>query len=124
MAEHVHAETLPLFPAESGAGGVMPMDSSVAAAAVGPAPANALGSGMSQRRLPAGEDFDLHLLALAEAHGVGIQSLRALIDHYGDLSAVWEDDPEHLQQVLHDRRIPEAASVAADVAARRAELLA
>lgn len=57
-------------------------------------------------------EFDLHFLALAQVHGVGLQALRALIQAYGDLKQVWSDDPERIAAVLAAARVRGSGHVA------------
>jgi DNA protecting protein DprA len=61
------------------------------------------------------QDFDLHLLALGRVRGIGVKTLRALIDHYGDLRSVWEETPSALHAVLHQAKVRDSAAVAAQI---------
>jgi DNA protecting protein DprA len=52
------------------------------------------------------------LLALGSVRGIGVQSLRFLVDHYGDLSKVWEDDVTQLEKVLQSAHLPDSRKLA------------
>lgn len=69
-------------------------------------------------------DFDLHLLALAQVRGVGLHALRALILHYGNLEAVWDDDPAEITDVLVAARVRGGAHVADAIKIEGRHLLA
>jgi DNA protecting protein DprA len=68
-------------------------------------------------------EFGLHLLALAQVRGVGVQALRALIRHYGNLELVWLDDPKHVAAVLHDARLQNGLHLADVIRLEHRQLL-
>lgn len=68
-------------------------------------------------------DFDLHALALASVRGVGVQVLRGLIDHYGDLRLIWDDDTPSIRDALALAKARESASIATHIASHRNQLL-
>ena len=69
-------------------------------------------------------EFDLHFLALAQVHGVGLQALRALIQAYGDLQQVWSDDPGRIAEVLTAARVRGSGHIADAVKIEGRQLLA
>jgi DNA processing protein len=58
-------------------------------------------------------DFDVSLLALSKVRGVGLKTLRALYEHFTDLSRVWQMDHESLANLLQQLRVKDACIVAA-----------
>jgi len=70
------------------------------------------------------EENTVHLLALADIHGVGFATVRALFEAYGgDLSRVWDADGEELFDHLRRARIPQPMPVIEQIRKRRAALL-
>ncbi len=68
-------------------------------------------------------EFPMHFLALAQARGLGMQALRALVMHFGDLARVWEAAPSELGEVLHAARVPAASQLAGAIRDQRLALL-
>jgi DNA protecting protein DprA len=68
--------------------------------------------------------FDVHLLALAHVHGVGMHALRALIRGYGNLARVWRDDPARIAEILSHARVPGSAQIATAIAIDGRQLIA
>jgi DNA protecting protein DprA len=68
-------------------------------------------------------DFDLYFLALSQLRGLGVNSIRALIDHYEDLSDVWRDSPKNIRSVLAGARVPNSEALAQQVRSDQPKLL-
>src|SRR5207244_2319361 len=51
------------------------------------------------------KNFGLYLLALGSLRGVGIATLRRLIEHYGNLDRIWDDDERKIYQLLTEARV-------------------
>ena len=103
-AESLATRPLPLFEDAADIRSPSPPESSTI-----PSPSGEVASS----QLPATtREFDLHFLALAQVHGVGLQALRALILAYGDLEQVWSDDPGRIAEVLTAARVRGSGHVA------------
>lgn len=77
------------------------------------------------RPVPASDPFEFgrHLLALAGIRGIGFHTLQALLKHYGDLRALWEDDTPSIRDTLARAKVRDASTIASYFAANRARLL-
>jgi DNA protecting protein DprA len=61
------------------------------------------------------EDFARSLIALGRVHGLGVQGIRALLQHYGRLQHVWTGDVTATRDVLARARVREAGDVAVSI---------
>jgi DNA protecting protein DprA len=69
------------------------------------------------------KNFGVHLLALGKVPGIGINTLKALIDHYKDISHVWEDEETSVTEILKKGRLRNAQFVAQTLKAQQTELI-
>lgn len=69
-------------------------------------------------------DYSRHFLALASVRGLGVQALRALVLHFGDLRLAWDSDPAMVSGVFRIARVPAPEALAETLVERSAELLA
>jgi DNA protecting protein DprA len=69
--------------------------------------------------------FGQSLLALDDIKGLGRQGLRALVKVFGDdLGKVWRADPNRLQKLLEEARVPSSEGIAEDIAKKQGPYLA
>jgi DNA protecting protein DprA len=68
-------------------------------------------------------DFARYLLALGRVKGIGIRTLRLLMDHYGDLAHVWDDDVPAIRDLLARAKVADSRSVATLIKSSRHRLL-
>lgn len=68
-------------------------------------------------------DFDIALLALGRVRGIGIKTLRFLIEHYGNLNRVWQEDPFALNEILRRARVKDSATTAKKILSESDALL-
>lgn len=80
----------------------------------------------SQRTAPLSpfRDFDISLLALSHVRGVGLKTLRALYEHFDDLSAVWSTPLDELVATLQQLKIKDSAAIAATIVSEQEALRA
>src|SRR4051812_17183447 len=67
-------------------------------------------NGSTQRATPPGpvmesHDFDVNLLALASINGIGHKTLRKLVDHFGDLERIWQEDTPIVRDLLAEAHV-------------------
>lgn len=60
-------------------------------------------------------EFDASLLALSKVRGVGLKTLRALYEHFTDLSQIWRSDVGSLADLLHQLRVKGARTIATTI---------
>lgn len=69
------------------------------------------------------DEFERLFLALAQTRGVGVQALRALLDHFGDVGSAWEGDSREVAKALADAKVPGSDSIATVLKVERPVLL-
>ncbi|NTU84316.1 MAG: hypothetical protein HGA45_33970, partial [Chloroflexales bacterium] len=81
---------------------------------------------LSQRTAPLSpfRDFDISLLALSQVRGVGLKTLRALYEHFTDLSTVWATPLDELAATLQRLKVKDSATIAATIVGEQEALRA
>lgn len=69
------------------------------------------------------EDFGVHLLALGRVRGIGIKTLRVLVEKLGQLKDIWELDELSIRDIFAQARVAGGGEIAQFICAQRARLL-
>lgn len=67
-------------------------------------------------------DFDVNLLALGAVKGIGHRTLRRLVDYFGDLNRIWDEDTPIVRDLLAEGQVRDPERLAGLITSRSGEL--
>jgi len=70
------------------------------------------------------KDFGIYLLALGKIKGIGVHTLRNIINNYANLADLWESDEKSLKEILKRSKIKDIESFLTSLKSNRKAILA